>query len=264
MKKIYDTHSHVNIEPLVDDVENIYQECKKNNMIANVVGVDIPSSIKAIELAKKYNDVFYAAIAIHPNEVEELTYEQIDALVNQLRQMLLESREYIVGIGETGLDLHYNNTKEVLDRQIYSLKKHIELCEEFKLPLILHIRDAHEQMIDFLSKNPIKQNIIIHCFSGDSKIATTYVSLGCYISYSGVVTFKNAQELVESVKVVDIDKILAETDAPFLAPVPYRGKTNMPWYTHFCISKISEILGKDMHEQIYQNSLRAFGIKDKK
>ncbi len=263
MKKIYDTHSHVNIEPLIEDIGNIYQECLKNNVITNVVGVDIPSCHQAIALAQKYPDTFYATIAIHPNEVEELTYQQIDELINQLRQMLVKNYKCIVGIGETGIDLHYNNTEQVLDRQIYSLRKHIELCEEFNLPLILHIRDAHEQMIDFLSKNKINQNIIIHCFSGDSNIASQYVKLGCYISYSGVVTFKNAQELADSVKAVSPDKILAETDAPYLAPMPYRGKTNMPWYTEYSINKISDIIGQDMHDQIYENSLRAFNIKNK-
>ncbi len=263
MNKIYDTHCHVNTEPLVEDIKNIYQECKQNNMIANVIGVDVPSSLKAIEIAKQYQDVFHATIAIHPNDVEELSFAQIDELIKQLKQMLEKDRQYIVGIGETGIDRHFNNSEEVLEKQIYSLKKHIELCEQYQLPLILHVRDGNKEMIDFLSKHKVNQNIIIHCFSGNKEDAINYQKLGCYISYSGVVTFKNAQDLVESVPFVDKTKILAETDAPYLAPVPFRGKTNMPWYTEYSINKISEILGEDMHEQIYQNSLKAFNIKTK-
>lgn len=210
--KLYDTHSHINMGELKDNVENIYKECKNKNMLCNVVGTNLEDSILAIEIAKKYNDIFYAIVGIHPNDVEELEYQEIDNLINKLDLLIKENIKYIVGVGETGLDF-YRSSKGS-EKQYYSLKKHLELSNKYNLPLVLHVREAHNEMIEFIKNNKFNSNIIIHCFTGNKNIAKEYNKLGCYISYSGIITFNNALDILESINYVDLDKIIVETDCP--------------------------------------------------
>lgn len=256
MKNIFDTHCHLNIEPYINDIDQIKKEINNSNIYLNIVGVDIESSKIAINLANNINS--FASIGVHPNDCYSID-ENIKN-ENELLNLIKTNKDKIIAIGETGLDFYRSSKEESYQIQIDSMERHIKIAEEYGLPIIFHVRDAHNEMIDFLKKRKIKTNFVIHCFSANKDIAIKYIELGGHISFSGTLTFKKSYDLVEAIKNIDINKILAETDSPFLSPEPFRGKTNNPINTEIVIEKINELLEKDVSDTIFKNSLDFFRI----
>lgn len=228
---IFDTHSHYTDEQFFDREELLIKLNKENNVSEIITcGTDIKSSLDCIDLAKKFPFV-YAAVGYHP---EELT--RVKADIASLRDIITKE---VIAIGEIGLDYYWN--KENKEEQIDAFVKQIELAKEVNLPIIVHDREAHGDTLEILKKH--KPVGVLHCFSGSTEMAKEIVKLGMYIGVGGVATFKNAKNLPEVIKNTPLDKLLLETDAPYLAPVPFRGKRNDSSLIPYIAEKIGDIKG---------------------
>jgi TatD DNase family protein len=193
-----------------------------------------------VELAHRYPQV-YATVGIHPHDASLLD----DAALKELRAMASDPR--VVGIGETGLDF-YRNLSPPEDQE-RAFKALVELAKELDLPVVVHDREAHADTMSILEKYaPFDGRLIMHCFSGDLAMAQAVIDMGGYISVAGPVTFKNARKLPEIVKEIPLDKLLLETDCPFLSPHPYRGKPNSPWRVRVIAEKVAELKGIPLEE----------------
>jgi TatD DNase family protein len=229
-----DSHCHLDHEPLFSDLSNIIKRSKD-------IGIEklltISTTLKSFEIIKKIikiDEMIYGTIGIHPHESG---YDQItsDFIVENLNK---NSR--IIGIGETGLDFFYNNSDK--DKQIFSFKQHIEASIKTNVPLIIHSRNAEVETFDILNSYKNKNlKILMHCFTGSKKFAEKLLTLNSFFSASGIITFKNSTDLQETFKFLPFDKILIETDSPFLAPVPNRGKKNEPAFIDYTAKKLAEI-----------------------
>ena len=192
---------------------------------------DIKSSKASIALSEKY-PFFYAAVGVHPHEVENIAEADIDELRG------LSERPKVVAIGEIGLDYYYDLSPRDLQRHWF--KRQLELADELKMPVIIHSRDAAQECLDII-KNSNVRNGVIHCYSGSAEMAEEYIKMGFYIGVGGSLTFKNNKKGVETVERIPIEKILIETDSPYLAPVPYRGKRNDSRLLKYVVERISQI-----------------------
>lgn len=252
--KIYDTHCHLNSEPLLSKSDSIVNKCIEKNMLINDVGTSVDSSIMCVEHANKY-DICYAIVGVHPSEIKDPNTDilEVEKLLNN---------EKVVAIGETGFDFHFTPYDE--SKQEISFINHIKLAQKYKLPLVVHTRDAKQKTYQILKNNICKnQKVLIHCFSGDKEELQNYLSLGCYFSISGIITFKKSDELRELVKLIPIDRLMVETDSPYLAPVPYRGADNMPYYVEEVLKTLSSILNiniEQLSKIIFENSIKFFNI----
>ena len=229
---IFDTHAHYDDERFDEDRYSLIEEMHQNG-ICNIinVGADMASSKTSIELAEKY-DFIYAAVGVHPHEVDNMTDNDIEILTDYAKYTK------VVAIGEIGLDYYYDlSTRE---HQRYWLKRQLELAYRLDLPVIIHSREATQETYDIIKNSKVRKGVI-HAFSGSLDFARHYIDMGFYIGVGGVVTFKNAKKLVEVVKNIDLDKILLETDAPYLSPVPVRGVRNNSQNLRYVVDKIGEI-----------------------
>lgn len=205
------------------------------------VGYNLESSLRCLEIARRNKNV-YCAVGVHPSDAQELTSDPCEQLLQ------LSKDDKCVAIGEIGLDYFYPETDR--DKQIYWLEKQLDVVLKSGLPVCFHVRDAYEDMDKVLAKNAdkLKNGVVMHCFSGSRETAQKYVGMGFYISFSGSVTFKNAKKFYDIVPVVPLDRILIETDCPYLTPHPHRGETNYPRFVRFQAEKIAEILGLSFDE----------------
>lgn len=251
--KIYDTHSHTNIDPLINQYEFICEQCIKNNIYFNIVGTNYNDSLIAIDQAKKCKNA-KAIIGIHPSEKSDFS------LIGKIEKLIFGNKNVICAIGETGLDYHYENID--FEKQKKSFINHIELSKKTLLPLVIHVRDAHDDCIEIIKRyKAANQKIVIHCFTGDLYNLKAYLEMNCYISISGIVTFKNSNSLRDLIKHIPLNRLLIETDSPWLAPEPNRGKVNSPLNVKFVLEKIALTLNMDIEElskQIFKNSLDFF------
>ena len=214
--KIFDTHAHYDDEAFLNDRNEILKKIKDEGVYAAVnAGVDILSSKESIKLSQEF-DFIYAAVGVHPLNIENLDKDYL----NILRKLVENKKNKIVAIGEIGLDYHTEPFNKDLQKKIF--KEQILLANNFSLPVIIHSRDANSDSFDLIKE--CKPNGIVHCFSGNLDLAKELIKLGMYIGVGGVITFKNAQKLVEVVKNISLDDIVLETDCPYMAPVPFRGK----------------------------------------
>ena len=227
---IFDTHAHYTDEQFEDRDILLPQIHKEGVSEIITCGTDIKSSIKSIELSKKYPFV-YAAVGFHP---EELT--RIDVDIPALKNLITER---VVAIGEIGLDYYWN--KENKEKQKDGFIRQILLAKELGLPVIVHDREAHGDTLEILKEYTPKG--VLHCFSGSTEMAKEIIKLGMYIGVGGVVTFKNAKNLPEVIENIPLDRILLETDAPYLAPVPFRSKRNDSSLIPYIAEKIGDIKG---------------------
>ena len=249
-----DTHSHINFEDYKLNFEEFLSEIKHNEVEKVIIpGVEPSSFNEIISLCNKY-EMIYGTIGVHPSEFQ--TYNQkIEAIIYRL----IENSK-IVAIGEIGLDYHYGNDSKEEQKNI--LRKQLKIAEETKLPVVIHDRESHEDVFEILQEYKLS-NVIFHCFSGNSEFAKRCIDKGYYIGLGGVVTFKNAKDLKESTKIIPLDRILLETDAPYLAPVPFRGKTNSPAYLKYIaqeIANIKEINIEEVKKQTTINAKRIFNF----
>ena len=229
-----DSHCHLDHEPLLSDLSNVLIRSKKVGLKKLLtISTSFESFSRVKELVKK-DEMIFGTIGIHPHETSTniITSKQIIENLNK------NSR--IIGIGETGLDFYYNNSEK--DRQIKSFKEHIEASIETNIPLIVHSRAAEKETFEILNdyKNE-KLKILMHCFTGSKEFSKKLMTLNSFFSASGIITFKNSLDLQDTFKSIPIDKILIETDSPFLAPVPKRGKKNEPSIIDFTATKLAEI-----------------------
>lgn len=241
-----DTHAHLNVEEFNNDLDATIARAKEhqiNHII--VIGMDKKSNQRALEIAEKYEFV-YASVGVHPGYVD---HEDTEHIINLLKH------PKVVAIGECGLDFYW--TKENIDQQKEFFLKQIELAVETKYPLIIHTRNSFAEAYEMIKPYKGKVNGVFHCFSSTVEDAKKAIDLGFYIGIDGPVTYKKAFDTVELVKNIDLKHILIETDSPYLAPVPFRGKRNEPSYVRFVAEKIAEIKNISLDEVIHQTSLNA-------
>lgn len=228
----FESHAHYDDERFDEDRDTLLASFPAEG-IETVVNAssDIKSSKASIALSEKY-PFFYAAVGVHPHEVENITEADID----ELRE--LSKHPKVVAIGEIGLDYYYDLSPRDLQRHWF--KRQLELADELKMPVIIHSRDAAQECFDII-KNSNVRNGVIHCYSGSAEMAEEYIKMGFYIGVGGSLTFKNNKKGVETVEHIPIEKILIETDSPYLAPVPYRGKRNDSRLLKYVVERISQI-----------------------
>lgn len=252
---IIDTHCHIFDSKFDDNREEVIQEALNMGVKKLiVVGYDKETSLKAIEFANKYN-FCYATIGLHPSEVK---YET-DAELSWIEKLI--NHKKVVAIGEIGLDYYWDKTY-VEEQKLY-FEKQISLAKKYDLPIIVHCRDAINDCYNILKKHEVKG--VMHCFSSSYEMAKEFTKLGFYLGIGGVVTFKNSVEIKKVVSLIDIKYLLSETDCPYLAPEPFRGKTNHPGYTKYVVEKIAQI--KEMPEdlvkkQLEENAKKLFKLGD--
>ena len=234
-----DSHCHLDHEPLLSNLANVIKRSKDVGIIKLLT---ISTSFESFSIIKDIvnkNDMIYGTIGVHPHETDKNKITSEFILEN------LKKHQKIIGVGETGLDFYYKNSDK--ENQIKSFKIHIEAAIKANVPIIVHSRDAENEtfniLSDYKSENP---KILMHCFTGSNEFAKKLLTLNAFFSASGIITFKNATDLQKTFSTIPNDKILIETDSPFLAPVPNRGKKNEPSFIQFTASKLAEI--KDLKE----------------
>ena len=256
MSYLIDTHAHLDFPELYSKLDLIIENAKNQNVLKIItISTNLNKIGKIIQISNDY-DVVYFTVGVHPNEVlKDKDYENY-SLISDISNNLK-----CVGIGECGLDYHFGN--EDKEKQKLSFITQIKVARDKKLPLIIHSRDADEDMIDILQDEYKKGafKAILHCFSSGKDLALCGLDLGFYISFSGIVTFKSAKLIQEIACIVPKDRILVETDAPYLAPFPYRGSVNEPkncFYTAKFLSDIRNIDFNEFTNHLCMNSLRIF------
>lgn len=240
---LIDSHCHLDMEAYGDDLDAVLERALKQGVTGVItIGIDEPSSRRAIELARRYPMV-RATIGVHPHDTASLNNQ----MLSRLKDLALAHRDVIVGYGEIGLDYVKLYSEPKLQRRWF--RAQLELASELELPVIIHDREAHEDTLRLLREGgPLKQGGIMHCFSGNLDLAQQVMDLGLLISIPGVVTFKKAPETQEVAAQIPLDSLLVETDGPFLAPMPWRGKRNEPCYALYTAGKIAELRGISIDE----------------
>ncbi|MCS7249777.1 MAG: TatD family hydrolase [candidate division WOR-3 bacterium] len=248
-----DIHAHLTEEDYKQDLPLVIERAKIENVnLIILVGIDIEDSKKLIEIIKK-DKILYGNVGIHPHEADRIKEEDIKKIYNLLKE------EKICGIGEIGLDFYKNYSQR--ENQIKVFKELVKIAKEFNLPMNIHLRESHREGLKILKEiNYFKG--VLHCFSGNEEILKSAIDLGLYISYSGVITF-GSERLERLLKKTPLDRLLLETDAPYLTPVPKRGMRNEPSYIKYIYQKVSEVLEmeiKELERRIEENVKRLFTI----
>ncbi|MFB6182252.1 MAG: TatD family hydrolase [Candidatus Magasanikbacteria bacterium] len=278
---IIDSHCHLQFEAYEDDREEVIENCRDKNTRMILVGTQQDTSQKAVKLAEENQDM-WASVGLHPIQSKEVKVEEEDTSFVargedfniDFYRNLIEDSDNVVAVGETGLDQHHipedQDIDKLMDEQWSAYKQHVKLAQEFNLPVIMHIRSAHDEMISRLRDINLDYDGVVHCFSSNWEHAKEYLEMGFHISFTGIITFppksSNPDEqhnLWEAVEKTPLEKILVETDAPFLAPQKYRGDRAEPWMTHEVIKKIAEIKDLEVQkvkEQTVSNTQKLFKI----
>ncbi len=256
MLSFIDTHSHIDFEDFQEDFAGVISGCKEVGVDKIIIpGVTIQDTQRIIDLADAYTEVF-ATVGVHPSEAKTWNENSYDYLKK------VAQNNKVVGIGEIGLDYYWDKSFNDVQKEV--LRAQIELAKDLKKPIVIHDREAHQDTFNILKEtNAQEVGVVMHCFSGSVEFMQECVKEGFYISLGGVVTFKNAVKPKEVAKAVPLDRLMLETDAPYLAPVPYRGKTNSPIYIPVIAQFIAELRGISVEEvaQITtENAKSFFGI----
>lgn len=230
----FDSHAHFDDDRFDGDRDELISSLPSLGIgFVTNIGADIDSSRASVALAEKYPHI-YATVGVHPHDAKDMTEETLKELA------CLTEHDKVVAIGEIGLDYYYDNSPR--NTQQYWFKRQMELAKALDLPVVIHSRDATEDTIKICRDNPVPAGVI-HCFSGSCETAKIYLDMGYYISFAGPVTFKNASSLSEVAKIVPEDRLLIETDSPYLAPVPHRGERNWSLYVRDVAEKIASLRG---------------------
>lgn len=266
---IFDSHCHYNLEPLLTNWQSHWHQAQQKGVTnCLVIGVNLESSEAAVRIAAT-EPRLWAAVGIHPSEWQEHPQLDLATCMTALQKLVTQSK--VVAIGETGLDYYWlkNNNPQVKKLQQASVTAHLELAAKAQLPTILHVRDqeipetetpgnAYWDMLAILAQHKTEtQNVILHCVSGPVNYLQQALQLGAYIGVAGNVTYKNADQLRTLVKMTPSEKLLLETDAPFLPPQDHRGKTCEPWMIAETAEYLQSNLGIDL-ERVYQNAIKLF------
>ena len=259
--EFFDSHSHYNDEKFNEDREKIIKDTFESGITKFVcAGYNIPSSLFSLELSKKY-EYIYSICGISPNDIpqsEQELWKSIDEIIQIVKEKISKK---LVAIGEIGLDYYWN--KENSDLQKQAFIKQIELANEMKLPIVIHSRDASVDTIDIIRNHRVKKAGIFHCCQLNQELVRQALELGYYISFAGPITFKNSKNATDVVKMVPLDRILIETDSPYLSPEPNRGKRNdcrNVKYVAQKIANIKEISLEEVAKKTYENAMRIFEI----
>lgn len=233
---LIDTHCHLNDEKLLPKADSIVKSLKADNIEAVInVGYDFPSSLKSVEFANTYNEV-YATVGIHPHDAK--TRKQAD--YDWFAKAVTDSK--VVAIGEIGLDYFYDLSPRDMQKEVFV--EQLELAYSLKMPIAVHLRDAYSDMLELVrdNKDKLVYGGVLHCYSGSAEMIKEFLKYGFYFSYGGPLTYKNARHSVQSIMETPLDKLMFETDSPYLAPVPLRGETNVPNNVKYVAKKASELL----------------------
>ncbi|NLP47147.1 MAG: TatD family hydrolase [Epulopiscium sp.] len=244
----FESHAHYDDEAYNEDRHELLMKIKEAGVgyIINA-GADIVSSKRGIQLTKEY-DFIYAAVGVHPHSVQDLQ----DADIEELRQMTAEPK--VVAIGEIGLDYYYEHSSKDIQKRWFD--KQIQLAKETNLPIIIHSREAAQDTFEMVQSHykTLSKRGVIHCYSGSVEMAKEYIKMGFYIGVGGVLTFKNAKRMVEVVEEIPLEHILIETDAPYLTPVPHRGKRNDSTYLVYIVQAIADLKNLTVEEVVKQTA----------
>lgn len=256
---IFDSHCHLNDEILYDRIDQVIEDAKKTGVKKFlVVGYDYKSSQLAVKIAKKYDEC-YAAIGIHPTEIPHTSEKELE------KTLALYSKDKVVAIGEIGLDYHWvkNPTEREIQKQWFI--KQIEFANEHHLPISIHNRESNEDCLKILKEHRPIYGGVMHCYSGSVEMLKDVLDLGLMISLGGPVTFTNAKTPKEVAEEVPLEKLLIETDSPYLTPHPHRGEKNEPKYICLVLEEIARLRNmskKHVEQAIYENTLRTFNIHE--
>lgn len=255
MNNIFDTHAHYDDAAFDEDRDSLLKDLPGRGICAVITaGADLESSLKASEISKKY-DYIYAAAGIHPENIQGFGGNYVKNLED-----IISGNKKVVAVGEIGLDYHFRTDNKEKQKEIFL--NQIELANKRGLPVLVHDRDAHADTMEILKR--MKPHGVVHCFSGSLEMAKEVVKLGMFLGIGGVVTFKNAKTIVEVVKNMPLDVMVLETDAPYMAPTPFRGKRCDSSMIKYTAEKIAEIKNIDVSEVLRitkNNAQKLFGIK---
>ncbi len=265
---LFDSHAHYNDEKFDKDRNNIIEETFKNYVSRFIVaGYDVESSKKAIDIVKKYEKI-HAIVGISPNDIENIhTKEDIDKSIEEIKKLIIDSRNTncgenkVVAVGEIGLDYYWEKENKNLQQKMFI--EQIKLANELELPIVIHTREAVMDTIKILKEYPVHKKGIFHCCPLNRELVKEGIKLGYYISLSGIITYKNAKNAEEIINMIPEDRILIETDSPYLAPEPVRGTRNNCMNVKYVAKKIADTKGMtiDKIAQItYNNACNIFNI----
>lgn len=249
----FDSHAHLDDPRFDADRDEIFAALAEQGPVMNV-GCDLASSERSVALAQKYPFV-YASVGSHPDDADHVDGKLLDAY----RRLCAEKK--VRAIGEIGLDYHYEDVPRA--QQIIAFEQQLELAEALKLPVIVHEREAHGDAMDIVMRHPDVRGVF-HCFSGSKEMALWLVERGWYIGFTGVLTFKNARRAIEAAQALPLERILIETDCPYMAPEPYRGRRNDSRFVPLVAAKLAELRGltpEEAGEITAANAKRLYGIE---
>ncbi|MCX8045842.1 MAG: TatD family hydrolase [Anoxybacillus gonensis] len=253
---LFDTHAHLNATQFSEDVEQVIERARAEGVShIVVVGFDRPTIQRAMELAEEYPFI-YAAVGWHPVDAIHMTDEDLVMIER------LAAHPKVVALGEMGLDYYWDQSPKDVQKEVF--RKQIRLAKKVKLPIIIHNRDATADIVDILREECAEEvGGVMHCFSGSIEVARQCIDMNFYISFGGPVTFKNAKKPKEVAKEIPLDRLLIETDCPYLTPHPFRGKRNEPSYVKYIAEAIAELKGlsfEEVAQKTSDNAKRLFGI----
>lgn len=259
---LIDTHAHLTDAKLIQNLADVLAAARSEGVEKIItIGTSLADSQQAVELTQKHSEI-YACVGVYPDEDQDLSINTISTNLSNLA-----NQGKVVGIGETGIDIPKEGAPFNLLRQEELFEAHIELSRATKLPLIIHNRGADTLVYDTLIKYKDKlQGGVFHCYTGDGEFAQKIISLGFYISFSGILTYKNAQLIQDATRKIPIDRILIETDAPYLTPHPFRGQVCEPKHVKTTASKLAELLNmstEKVEEITYNNAVSLFPLLGK-
>jgi TatD DNase family protein len=255
--ELIDTHSHLTFEPLSADVPGVIERSRAAGVVGWIsVGTHLDDSRRAIGLAGRYENM-YAAVGIHPHEAHSAD----SGALEELRQ--LARQEKVVAIGETGLDFHYNFSKQPDQRRVF--ETHLDIARELGLPVVIHSRNAFDETMEILDRcGGGLRGVVFHCFSGSAEQARSVLDKGCYVSFTGVVTFKNADATREAARVIPLDRLMIETDCPYMSPEPVRSrKPNEPClmvHTAQILAQLKDVSLEDLAEATTRTAIGFFRL----
>lgn len=255
--RLFDAHCHLDDAKFDDDREAVYQRMLDGNVKRCVcVGSDLASSQRCIHFAQTHEGV-YAAVGVHPHEAKDVPPDYLA----QIKEMLLQPK--VVSLGEIGLDYYYDFSPRDVQRRV--MAEQVELAVSLDMPVIFHIRDAHGDMVDYFRGAKTLPHGVIHCFSGSPEIAREYSKMGFYLSFAGPLTFKKAPNLWEAALQVPSDRVLIETDSPYLSPEPHRGRRNEPAHVRRVAMKIAslwQVSEEEAAKKTWENACRFYRMDD--
>ncbi|MBR0081681.1 MAG: TatD family hydrolase [Clostridia bacterium] len=255
--KLFDTHAHLLDEAFDLDREAVIASLPEKGITKVMEACCDEAGIDRVAALVERVPFFYGSAGVHPHSADEWTNETGDHIRRALR------RERMLAVGEIGLDYHYDFSPRDVQKRV--LDEQLSLAKELRLPVILHDREAHGDMIDLLRAHKDGLQGVMHCFSGSYELAKECLDLGLYVAFGGALTFQNAVRPIDVVKRLPLDRLLIETDCPYMTPVPYRGQRNDPSFVRITLDRMAEVRGEDvglLADALYRNALRVYNIAE--